>query len=91
MACWRFGYGAWRAACLGRLSALAVVLAAHGALGADPLYVVANVSVDATDKDAVAAKAKGTDGTEQNIGGLATHVFERQPDGSLRLRLHTFN
>lgn len=37
------------------------------------------------------AKAKGTDGTEQNIGGLATHVFERQPDGSLKLRLHTFN
>ena len=24
-------------------------------------------------------------------GGIATHVFERQADGSLKLRLHTFN
>jgi hypothetical protein len=32
----------------------------------DSLYVVANVSVDATDKDAVAAKAKGTEAAERN-------------------------
>ena len=25
------------------------------------------------------------------FGGIATHVFERQPDGSLKLKLHTFN
>jgi hypothetical protein len=25
------------------------------------------------------------------FGGIATHVFARQPDGSLKLKLHTFN
>jgi ketosteroid isomerase-like protein len=34
---------------------------------------------------------KGADGNRQAAGGLATHVFERQADGSLKLRLHTFN
>lgn len=33
--------------------------------------------------------AKGGDGSD--IGGIATHVFERQEDGSLKLKLHTFN
>ena len=33
--------------------------------------------------------AKGKDGS--SVGGVATHVFERQPDGSLKLVLHTFN
>ncbi|EAU42079.1 hypothetical protein FP2506_16639 [Fulvimarina pelagi HTCC2506] len=33
--------------------------------------------------------AKGGDGSD--IGGIATHVFERQNDGSLKLKLHTFN
>ena len=37
------------------------------------------------------AKAKGKDGAPQALGGIATHVFERQPDSSLKLRLHTFN
>ena len=30
-------------------------------------------------------------GLAQTAGGIATHVFERQADGSLKLRLHTFN
>ena len=33
--------------------------------------------------------AKGGDGSD--IGGIATHVFEKQDDGSLKLKLHTFN
>ena len=33
--------------------------------------------------------AKGKDGTP--LGGIATHVFQRQADGSLKLTLHTFN
>jgi ketosteroid isomerase-like protein len=37
------------------------------------------------------AKSKGADGAPQTTGGLATHVFERQAGGSLKLRLHTFN
>jgi ketosteroid isomerase-like protein len=37
------------------------------------------------------AKGKGADGAPQTAGGLATHIFERQADGSLKLRLHTFN
>ena len=32
--------------------------------------------------------AKGKDGP---LGGIATHEFARQADGSLKLRLHTFN
>ena len=37
------------------------------------------------------AAGKGSDGSPQSLGGFATHVFERQGDGSLKLRLHTFN
>lgn len=37
------------------------------------------------------ANGKGPDGSRQSAGGIATHVFERQADGSLKLRLHTFN
>ena len=37
------------------------------------------------------ATAKGADGAPQEIGGTATHIFERQGDGGLKLKLHTFN
>jgi ketosteroid isomerase-like protein len=37
------------------------------------------------------AKGKGADGAPQTVAGLATHIFERQADSSLKLRLHTFN
>jgi len=33
------------------------------------------------------AKGKDKDGKLVNFSGIATHVFERQVDGSLRLRL----
>lgn len=37
------------------------------------------------------AKGKDANGADAAFGGVATHVFERQDDGSLKLRLHTFN
>ncbi len=37
------------------------------------------------------ATGKASDGSPQQVGGLAVHGFARQPDGSLKLNLHTFN
>jgi uncharacterized protein (TIGR02246 family) len=37
------------------------------------------------------AAGKDASGKSTRFGGVATHVFERQPDGSLKLKLHTFN
>lgn len=37
------------------------------------------------------AQGKDAQGADQPWGGLATHVFEKQDDGSLRLTVHTFN
>jgi uncharacterized protein (TIGR02246 family) len=37
------------------------------------------------------AMATGAEGKVQAIGGIATHIFERQSDGGLKLKLHTFN
>jgi ketosteroid isomerase-like protein len=37
------------------------------------------------------AKGKDKDGKPTTLSGIATHVFERQADKSLKLRLHTFN
>lgn len=37
------------------------------------------------------AKGKDASGADQPWAGTATHVFEKQPDGSLKVRLHTFN
>jgi ketosteroid isomerase-like protein len=36
-------------------------------------------------------KRRNVDGVPETAAGIATHVFERQVDGSLKLRLHTFN
>jgi ketosteroid isomerase-like protein len=36
-------------------------------------------------------RGRGEDGSQQTFTGTASHVFERQADGSLRIRLHTFN
>jgi hypothetical protein len=66
MAWLTLGYGTVRRACVPLLSALAFAGLASRAFAADSLYVVANVSVDATDKDAVAAKAKGTESAERD-------------------------
>jgi ketosteroid isomerase-like protein len=35
------------------------------------------------------AEGKDKDGKPADFSGIATHVFERQPDNSLKLRLHT--
>jgi uncharacterized protein (TIGR02246 family) len=37
------------------------------------------------------AKGKDDKGKPKELGGLATHVFEKQSDGSLKLKLQTFN
>ena len=37
------------------------------------------------------AHGKDASGAPATFGGVATHVFEKQPDGSLKLKLHTFN
>ncbi len=37
------------------------------------------------------ANGKDSEGKDQPWGGVATHIFERQADGSLKLKLHTFN
>jgi ketosteroid isomerase-like protein len=37
------------------------------------------------------ADGKDAQGADQAWGGVATHIFERQADGSLKLKLHTFN
>lgn len=37
------------------------------------------------------AQGKDAQGADQPWGGVATHVFEKQDDGSLRLMVHTFN
>jgi uncharacterized protein (TIGR02246 family) len=37
------------------------------------------------------ADGKDASGADQPWGGIATHVFERQADGALKLQLHTFN
>lgn len=37
------------------------------------------------------ADGKDSNGKPQPWAGVATHIFERQPDGKLKIRLHTFN
>lgn len=36
-------------------------------------------------------QAPGKDGVVQTSSGIATHVLQRLPDGTLKIRLHTFN
>lgn len=54
--------------------------------------------IDADGGDALVAAAakwsaqgKDASGKATSFGGVATHVFEKQADGSLKLRMHTFN
>lgn len=37
------------------------------------------------------AEGKDDAGAPTTFGGIATHVFEKQDDGSLQLKMHTFN
>ena len=49
--------------------------------GGDLVYSAANWT----------AQGKDAQGNAQDVGGIATHIFERQGDGELKLKLHTFN
>lgn len=51
--------------------------------GGDDKVVIGTAKWSATGKD--------KDGKPAAFSGLAVHVFERQADGSLKLRFHTFN
>ena len=37
------------------------------------------------------AKGKDAGGAPTSVGGVATHAFEKQADGTLKVKLHTFN
>ena len=37
------------------------------------------------------ADGKDSSGKDQPWGGVATHVFQKQSDGKLKIKLHTFN
>ena len=37
------------------------------------------------------ASGKDDKGADQPWGGVATHIFEKQADGSFKLKVHTFN
>ena len=56
------------------------------------------IEVDGDDDDEVivaaakwSAQGKDASGAPATFSGVATHVFEKQADGSLKLKLHTFN
>jgi ketosteroid isomerase-like protein len=50
------------------------------------------VEVGGTDKTVYGtANWSATDKDGKQIGGLATHIFERQNDGALKLKAHIFN
>ena len=56
------------------------------------------IEVEGEDDDEVvvaaakwSAQGKDANGAPATFGGVATHVFEKQADGSLKLKLHTFN
>nr|WP_247990817.1 nuclear transport factor 2 family protein [Bradyrhizobium sp. 186] len=51
--------------------------------GGDDKIIFASAKWSATDKD--------KEGKPAPLSGIAVHVFERQGDGSLKLRLQTFN
>lgn len=50
------------------------------------------VEAGGTDKTVYGtANWSATDKDGKSIGGLATHIFERQSDGNLKLKVHIFN
>jgi ketosteroid isomerase-like protein len=49
------------------------------------------VEAGGTDKTVYTANWSATDKDGKQIGGLATHIFERQNDGALKLKAHIFN
>ena len=61
-----------------------------GAAGTSPVVQVFGRDV-VGGSGAVYQRLKDASGNPATFGGVATQVFEKQPDGSLKLRLHTFN
>jgi len=49
------------------------------------------ITIGGTEAQPFAAAKWSAKAGDKDIGGVATHIFERQPDGSLKLKLHTFN
>ena len=49
------------------------------------------ITIGGTDTQPFAAAKWSAKAGDKDIGGVATHIFERQSDGSLKLKLHTFN
>jgi ketosteroid isomerase-like protein len=50
-----------------------------------------SITIGGTDTQPFAAAKWSVKAGDKDIGGVATHIFERQPGGSLKLKLHTFN
>ncbi len=49
------------------------------------------ITIGGTEAQPFAAAKWSAKAGDKDIGGVTTHIFERQPDGSLKLKLHTFN
>jgi ketosteroid isomerase-like protein len=49
------------------------------------------ITIGGTEAQPFAAAKWSAKAGDKDIGGVATHIFERQSDGSLKLKLHTFN
>ena len=49
------------------------------------------ITIGGTEAQPFAAAKWSAKAGDKDIEGVATHIFERQPDGSLKLKLHTFN
>ena len=49
------------------------------------------ITIGGTDAQPFAAAKWSAKAGDKDIGGVATHIFERQPGGALKLKLHTFN
>ena len=49
------------------------------------------ITIGGTEVQPFAAAKWSAKAGDKDIGGVATHIFERQPGGGLKLKLHTFN
>jgi ketosteroid isomerase-like protein len=87
-------YKAWDAAFnSGDAKAIAASYAADAEV-LPPTHTIAKGPAEAggTDKTVYGtANWSATDKDGKPIGGLATHIFERQNDGALKLKAHIFN
>lgn len=54
-------------------------------------HLLEPIMIGGTDEQPFAAANWSAKAGDAAVGGVATHIFERQADGSLKLKLHTFN